>query len=271
MKTKYVKKVLMCRPDFFSVEYVINPWMIPGSVDRTKALEQWHALVEIYRSLSIKVEHIAQLQHLPDMVFSADQAIILHATALMSNFKYRERRGERPAYQDWFAQHNFTIQHLPQDHYFEGTGECLIWNNRIFIGVGFRTKNESCALIASTLNMEVIPLELVNPQFYHLDTCFFPLNNKVAFYYPEAFSPESREQLQKHIPHLIPFSNDEAYGFCANSIATDHHVVLQKGNQSFKARLEKMKYKVVEADVSEFIKAGGGIHCLTNVVEESYE
>lgn len=271
MKTKYVKKVLMCRPDYFNVEYIINPWMIPGSVDRQKAEKQWETLAEIYRNLQIEVSYIRQQQRLPDMVFSADQAIVSGDTALMSNFKYRERRGERKPYESWFQEHGYTMTYIPGDHYFEGTGECLIWNDIVLTGVGFRTRSESCNQISQTLKREVVALELVNPQFYHLDTCFFPLNETTAFYYPEGFSEEAREILRRLIPTLIPFTHEEAYGFSANSIATDHHVIVQRGNPTFTERLQELGYRVIETDVSEFIKAGGGIHCLTNVIDEEYE
>ena len=37
-----------------------------------------------------------------------------------------------------------------------------------------------------------LPLELVDPRFYHLDTCFCPVAPGVAIYYPGAFDEYGR-------------------------------------------------------------------------------
>ena len=37
------------------------------------------------------------------------------------------------------------------------------------------------------LGVRVIPVELVDPRYYHLDTCFCPLAPGVAIWYPPAF------------------------------------------------------------------------------------
>lgn len=260
----------MCRPSFFSVEYVINPWMKPGIVDRARAEAQWEHLVREIEGQQIKVEIINQEQHLPDMVFSADQGVVVGNNVLVSNFRYPERRGERIPYLNWFTTNGFATSFIPSEDYFEGTGEAVFWKNILFVGTGFRTSKNSCEKIAEQLNIEVIPLELINPNFYHLDVCLLPLNKDTVFYYPEAFSEDSKKLLNKLVPHLIPFTDAEAHGFSANSLVTDHHVIVQKGNDSFTWKLKELGYTVIEVDVSEFNKAGGGVHCLTGVLAEEY-
>ena len=101
-----------------------------------------------------------------------------------------------------------------------------------------------------------------------MDTALFVLNNETVFYYPDAFSEKSRNVLKKNVPNLIPIEKKEAFNFAANSLVTDHHVVLQKGNLGVLGMLGRLGYTGVETDVSEFMKAGGGIHCLTNVLFE---
>ena len=138
----------------------------------------------------------------------------------------------------------------------------------LFVGTGFRTLPLTVRKLKRLLNIKIIELILMHPRFYHLDTCFFPLNNDTAFYYPYAFSPGSQKKLQELIPNLIEFSDVEVNHFASNSVVTDHHVVMQKGIVSFKEKIRKLGYEAVEVDVSEFIKAGGGIHCLTQVLKE---
>ena len=42
--------------------------------------------------------------------------------------------------------------------------------------------------LAKLLDVEVLPLKLADPRFYHLDTCFCPLANGYTLYFPAALS-----------------------------------------------------------------------------------
>jgi N-dimethylarginine dimethylaminohydrolase len=269
-KTRFLKRVLVCKPLHYSVDYVINPWMKIGSVNQKKAVRQWESLVKALQGLEVEVNVINQQKGLPDMVFSADQGVVKGKDILMSNFRYEVRRGERCPYLEWFKNRNFQAKFLPTNYFFEG-GDALLFKNLIFMGMGFRTTEVSCKKIALALDTEVVSLRLVNPRFYHLDMCLLPLDTKTAFYYAKAFSPDSLEKLKRVIPRLIPLSDKEAYGFSANSVVTDHHVVIQKNNLSFKEKLNNLGYHSVEVDLGEFMKGGGGIHCLTQVLSEEYD
>lgn len=272
MKHKLIKKVLMCKPTYFdTLDYAINPWMQPGTIDGQKAMQQWDNLVKAYESQDIEVVAIDQKQGSPDMVFATDQGIVRDKSVLLSQFWCDERKGETKHYEQWFAEHGYTIKRLPNDVYLEGNGDSYFWHDKLLIGVGYRADQKTCDTISKLLDIEVLPLHIVDPKFYHLDVGFLPLNNDTAFYYPQAFSEESREVLKQLVPNLIEFTEEEANGFAANSVVTDHHVVHQSGNPTFKKKLEDLGYTSVEVEMGEFMKSGGGPHCLTNVLEEGWE
>ncbi len=271
MKHKLIKKVLMCKPLYFDTfDYIINPWMKPGSIDKQKAFIQWENLVRTYKQQDIKVEVIEQKQDVPDMVWTTDQGIVHGRTVLLSRFWHDERKRESIYYEQWFRDQGYEITYLPKNVYLEGNGDSYIWNNKLLVGVGYRADKKTCDVLSKFLDIEVIPLQIIDPKFYHLDIGFFPLNNETAFYYPTAFSEESRGVLKKLVPNLIEFTKDEAHGFAANSVTTDHHVICQKGNITFEAKLHEQGYKTLPVDLGEFKKSGGGIHCLTNILEESF-
>lgn len=272
MKTKVIKKVLMCRPLYFSsLNYSINPWMKPGSIDEEKSKKEWKKLYEVYKNLDIEVEVLDQQPDAPDMVFTTDQGIVNGKKVLLSRFKHKERRRESDYFRKWFLENGYIVNNLPEDIYFEGNGETFFWQDRMFLGVGYRSDKKTASFMSKFFDREVITLELVNPFFFHLDVALFPLNKDTIFYYPQAFSKLSREKLTKIVPNLIPFTNEEANGFCGNSITTDHHVVCQKGNPTFEKKLKKLGYKPVPVHLGEFIKSGGGAHCLTNILKEGYQ
>ena len=275
IKNPVLKKVLMCKPNHFRVDYQINPWMKPGTADSQVALQQWQNLVQKYEENGILVEIIEQDENQPDMVFAADQGLIIpakytqnkHSKILLSNFKYPQRQGETKFFLKWFVLKGYEMEFVPGNISFEGGGEILPWNGKYFIGEGFRNSSQAFKYIQETFGLEFISLELISDRFYHLDTCMFILDTDTCFYYPKAFSEKSQELIQKLFKNPIKFSDEEVGGFAANSAIHGKIVFVQKNNPTFNQKLEDLGYKAVEVDISEFIKAGGGIHCLTFELE----
>lgn len=269
MNRKYIKKVLMCKPLYFSeLDYSINPWMTPGKINEQHAMKEWSELVSIYKNLGIQVEIIDQKHGVPDMVFATDQGIVRGNKVLLSQFWFDERKNESQHYEQWFEEQGYEITKLPPGVYFEGNGDSYFLHDKLLIGIGYRADEYTCRTVSSLLDIEVVPLQITDPKFYHLDVGFFPLNAETAFYYPKAFSKESRKVLKKLIPNLIEFTAEEANGFCANSVVSGDHVIHQKDNPTFEAKLKDLGYKAISVDLHEFKKSGGGTHCLTNILEE---
>ena len=72
------KTILMCSPDFFDVEYEINPWMhVENPVNVQLARVQWHRLYETYAKVGWEVRLIDPVEHLPDMVFTANGGLVI--------------------------------------------------------------------------------------------------------------------------------------------------------------------------------------------------
>jgi N-dimethylarginine dimethylaminohydrolase len=262
-----VKKVLMCRPDYFSVDYIINPHMQPHSVDRAVATAQWESLVEIVKGLKITVDIIEQAEGVPDMVFATDQGIVQGKQVWLASFRYAERQKERIYYRDWFRDNGYEVKSLTNIFSFEG-GDTLFFGDMLLVGTGFRANVASCEELSDALNIDVFPLRLVDANFYHLDMAFLSIDNETAFYYPAAFSTNSQNVLKKLVKNLHELTKEQAEAYAANSFVTGNSIVIQKDIPGdFKAQLEKLGKKVIEVDVSEFRKAGGGIHCLINTLE----
>lgn len=71
---------------------------------------------------------------------------------------------------------------------YEGSGETMIWNGKILVGYGYRNTKNVIDYLASQFEMEVIGFELKNPEFYHIDTVFFPINDGLIAVYADAFT-----------------------------------------------------------------------------------
>ncbi|MCZ7625664.1 MAG: hypothetical protein M5R38_07305 [Candidatus Methylomirabilis sp.] len=103
---------------------------------------------------------------------------------------------------------------------------------------------------------------MTDPWFYHLDTCFCPLQAGRAAYYPEAFSPASQRLLKETIAELIPVTETEARRFACNAIVVGQAVVMNADCPHLSQMLAETGYRVYEVGTTEFLKAGGGPKCL---------
>jgi N-dimethylarginine dimethylaminohydrolase len=258
--------VLMCRPDHFGIEYEINPWMhVAVQVDHALAASQWDALYRTYLDLGVQVELAAPVAGLPDMVFTANAAVLWDDRAVLSNFHHAERQGEEKHWRQELERLNFEVHELPRSLSFEGAGDALFVGDRLFCGYGFRTDRDSHRPVARILEVEVASLELVDPRFYHLDTCFCPLAGGKLLYYPPAFTPQALAQIHVHVAAAdrIEASAEEAQAFCVNAVNIGRQIVMAKAPESLRGKLNALGYQVHEVDLAPFILSGGGAYCMT--------
>ncbi len=257
-------RILMCPPDFYGIEYEINPWMSRSrgsSPERAHA--QWRGLHDTLVNLGVQVELMTPQPGLPDLVFTANAGLVFRDRFFSSRFRHEVRARESPHFDAWFAEHGFTVEHLPEGMYFEGAGDALFCGRFLFAGYRIRSDAASHQYLGKTLNRLVLPLELVDPRFYHLDTCFCPVAPGQAIYFPDAFDRYGRRVLETHIDKLLPVVEAEAARFACNAVVGGKTVIVNAGSEQLAADLRGWGYAVIFLELDEFIKAGGSAKCLT--------
>jgi lysine-ketoglutarate reductase/saccharopine dehydrogenase-like protein (TIGR00300 family) len=266
-------RILMCAPDHYDVDYVINPWM-EGNIhksSRDRAVEQWSKLNFVLNDLA-QVDLVQGKPGVPDMVFTANAGLVLGDNVVLSRFYHPERQGEEPYFKQWFEDNGFQVFELPKDLPFEGAGDALLdregrW---LWAGYGFRSELDSHPFIAKWLDIEVLSLRLINDRFYHLDTCFCPLAGGYLLYYPAAFDSYSNHVIEKRVPpeKRIAIAETDAINFACNAVNVEQSVVMNKASDILKLRLGDVGFTVIETPLTEFLKAGGGAKCLTLRINE---
>ena len=261
-------KVLMCPPTYFSVDYEINPWMHRDKpVDKQLAQKQWSALADTYRDLGVEVETINPVPGLPDMVFTANAGLVSGKKAVLASFKYPERQPETVYFKEWFKENNFESIELEEGEYFEGQGEALWFGDTLIAGWGFRATIEAHKRLQETIAPNSLSVKLTDPRFYHLDTCFLPINETTAAYYAAAFDFSSKKELQTLIPNLIEVSAQEAEAFACNSVVIGKKILMPRGSIELPKKLGRLGFDILALETNEFKKSGGGIRCLTLTLE----
>ena len=266
-RTHSPRRYLMCPPTHFAVEYAINPWMVPGTpVDRARATSQWDALRRTYLDLGHRVDIVDPVPGLPDMVYAANGATVVRGTVLGARFRHPQRAAEAAAYAGWFRRAAFWRVVEPE-FVNEGEGDLLVVGAgpeaTILAGYGFRTEPRAHVEAARVLGCEVVPLELVDPRYYHLDTAVAVLDDTTIAWLPEAFTPASQAVVRERFPEAVVADPADAAVLGLNAVSDGRHVVLPAPATRLAAALAERGFVPVPIDLSELRKGGGGPKCCT--------
>ena len=258
---------LMCHPKHYEVDYVINPWMA-GNVHRSsrqRATRQWEQLRSALRQVA-RVELVEPQPGSPDMVFTANAGLVRDGIVALSSFHHRERQGEEPHFRRWFSESGFAVRDIPRVTPFEGEGDALFEadGSRLWAGFGPRTLEDSHQRLTELWGVEVVSLRLVDPRFYHLDTCFCPLSSGDVTYYLPAFDRESQLKIEARYSNKqrIQVAEADALRFACNAVNVGRTILLNEISDELSAELELRGFQIVQLDLTEFLKAGGAAKCL---------
>jgi N-dimethylarginine dimethylaminohydrolase len=262
-----VNRLLVCPPDYFAIEYEINPWMRRANiVDHDRAIAQWHGLMEVLeQKMGAKLERMRPVPGLPDLVFTANAGVVVERQAVVSRFRYPERQREEAHFEQWFRSAGYEVVTFDQEFFFEGAGDLLGFPGYWFGGYRQRSEVRAFSLLSEHFAREILPLELVDGRFYHLDTCLCPLSGGELLYYPPAFDSYGQnavmERVDKDRRLVVPES--EALKFACNAVCVGTHVALPEACPVTMHMLQERGYQVHPVPLDEFMKSGGSAKCLT--------
>lgn len=261
-----MKTVLLCPPTYFDIEYEINPWMhIQNRVEAEKAGREFQQLKKLYQQLAVRILELPQEKGLPDMVFAANYGYPVGGTFIQSNFKFRQRRKESEFARLFFEkQLGKKVYSLPNDIFFEGQGDLLTDGNRYFFGWGKRSSPLAKAYLEDFLRQEIVDFELVNPYYYHLDTCFAPIGNESVVINTESFTKNSLSKVYQYFSDVIIANKQDNQVLACNLVVVGRNIIIGKGiSMDLRNALEDRRFTVHELEMGEFLKSGGSVKCLS--------
>ncbi len=257
---------LMCPPDYFDIEYVINPWMDTANrVDQGLAREQWDNLVHTLRALGDEIEFIAPDPRCPDMTFSGDGGLVVDQNFVPSNFRVPERALEVSHYVEWFTERGYEIAQIDPDIHFEGLGDVVFSGRRAVFGFGVRSDRRSLDLLRGFVpDLDILcEMRIVDDRFFHLAMALAFLDDDTVLYYPPAFDAESVARLKAALPRVIAASDEDACGhFACNNLVIGNRVLIDGATPDLARALGAHGFEPVICPMSEFKKSGGSLRCL---------
>jgi N-dimethylarginine dimethylaminohydrolase len=276
-------RFLMCLPDHFAVSYAINPWMDPNSWARDRraraaASREWAGLHRTLAECGAAVELVAPAAGVPDLVFTANSAVVLDRQVLLARFRHPERQLEQAHFEAAFRSLQArglvdSVRKLPERLVLEGAGDCVWDATRGLFWMGYGPRSDAAArrLIEDMFGCEAIALELADSRFYHMDTALAPLPGGEVLYLPEAFTSAGRNVVRERVaPHeRIEIGLEDGCRLAANAVCLGNRLIMSSASKHLRAQLAERGYEIVTAPLPSFLRSGGSAFCLTLRLDRS--
>lgn len=286
------RRVLMSDADHFSNDQAINPYYKTEQIDLEKAKREHVQIAQLFRDAGIVVENAAAPTTSQDGVYTANWGLVNDKKAVLARLPAARKTEELVAEQA-LAGLGFEVFHLPEGWRFSGQGDSLPFDNLLFCGMGYRSDERAQAFVAETLGFERVQLQtipelddtgspMINTVTGWADSFFYDLDLALAIlreprdgepgfiaYCPEAFLPESRRKLEQleGVEKILVSFEEATEGFACNLVSTGETVIMSNRAPHFQAELEKRGFKTVSPEVTELIKGGGFIRCVSLTLE----
>ncbi len=271
-------RFLMCAPDHFGVAYKINPWMDPNSwmrSDRALAAAsraEWAALHRTLLALGAEIDLVPPALGVPDLVFTANAAVVLGGVALLARFRHPQRRREEEHFEAVFRSLQGrglidAIRKLPTDLVLEGAGDCVWDETRNLFWLGFGPRSDAAArdVVEDVFGVPAIALELADPRFYHMDTALCPLPRGEVMFVPGAFTPQGQAVIRDRVEtaQRIEVGVEDSCQLAANAVSIGNALVMSGCSAHLRSVLEERGYRIVTTPLQSFLRSGGAAFCLT--------
>lgn len=271
-------RFLMCQPDHFGVIYSINPWMEPRAWEAQEGMlaaqsrREWLGLRRTLVGLGATIEQVPAEPGLPDLVFTANAAVVLDRTALLARFRHPERQAEEQHFAQAFQSLRArglidAVRSLPEGVMLEGAGDCVFDHSRNLFWLGYGPRSDAAArrTVEDTFGVDVAALELIDPRFYHMDTALCPLTRGEVLYVPTAFSAAGRAAINERVvsEQRIAIAEQDAVQLAANAVCVGDTLVMSACSDPLRGLLAERGYSVVTTPLQSFLRSGGSAFCLT--------
>ena len=251
--------LLMSDAAHFRVDYEINPYMSTADQpDRGAAIAEHNAIVAAHRTAGRRIEHLPSDEACPDMVFTANAALVSGNVAVLGNLP-PARRNETRHHRAWLRDRGLTVVEAP--FAFSGQGDALVCGELLLAAHGQRTDVRMHDVLAETFGYQVVSLRTTGPQWYDLDLAIAVIDDDVLAWCPTAFDEPSRCRVRELGLELIEVGDDEAGRFALNLISDGTTVTMTDAAPHLAQGLRDRGLEIIELSTAQLAKGGGGVRC----------
>lgn len=231
------------------------------------ASEQHSALVRTLEKEGVRCHLLESAPGLADLAFTRDATFITPWGLLGLRPAVEHRIAEVDHIRAQAAQWGVPMLPDLSEGFVEGGDVCLLRPGIVAIGYsGERTDEAGVDALASFFEQRGWRAlrTRFDRHFLHLDTLFTMVDRTCAVACLDALEPEFLSELRALGIRIIEASEAEVHALGANLLSLgDRRVLSPAGNDRIAGELERLGYRVIAAQIDQFTRCGGGIHCLT--------
>ncbi|MFP3285735.1 MAG: arginine deiminase family protein [Acidilobus sp.] len=246
----------------------------PMSLERAR--EEIEELVGLYRSEGVRVHLLEGLEDKPNAMYARDPFLMTPRGAVISRFMYEVRRGEERAYREIIEKLGYPVlKSMREPEVFEGGNAMVLSPSVALAGVGERSNRAGLEALKATLREAGVEqvIEVQTPMSsIHIDEYVAQVDARTVVTVRQVFPWEAAEALRRAGFNVLTVEYSQLPGgiggrLCLNMVALrPRRVVMGTGCEVVRKLLEGEGVDVIEVDIDEVLKGGGGVHCLTGVL-----
>mgnify|MGYP000377402148 CR=1 FL=1 len=265
-----LERVLVHRPgDEFASVVDPDAWGWDGLPRLKQAAKEHDELVRVLESHDVEVYELGETDdELAESLFVRDVAFVVEGGAIVGKMHEPIRHGEEHRLAERLVDMGVPIYHTVHGGGGFEVGN-LVWLDpeTVAIGRSKTTNAEGIRQVRSVL--DTYDIDIVEVPIFgstdstgqtHLALVFSMVSPDVALLYPQAVPTEFQDLLADRGIDVIEVPTREQRNMATSTIVVDETtVILSAGNPETRAALEERGFDVIEHDIREIRKAGGGL------------
>lgn len=234
---------------------------------RTEARVQHQKLVSALAEEGVACHLMPAAPGAPDLVFTRDAALMTPWGLVALRPALPHRRPEAVHVAAFAGSLGVPMLSAIGEGTVEGGDVCIVRPGLVIIGwSGVRTTRTGALALAALFERQGwrAILRRFDPHHLHLDTHFCMVDERRALACVELLDPGFVETLGTLGIELVEATYAEARSLGCNLVSLgDGRIMLGAGQDRLRRSLRSLGYRVVEVDIDQFTRCGGGVHCLT--------
>lgn len=234
--------------------------------DRDLALRQHAEMVDAYRDAGVSVHLLEARDELAYGVYARDSSFMTPFGAVVCQLASPRRRGEYATTLRFYLSQGIPVYDLVSAGNFEGGDFNMIEPGCALVGyTGLRGEEVAARQVGGWMEAEGIEVRYapIDEFYVHIDLMVCMLAEKLAAVCLDTTEPELVAWLEAKGIEIVPVSFRDTMGLGCNVVALgDDRVLSVAQSKDLNARLRALGFTVYDPDLSMFLQAGGGVHCM---------
>ena len=237
------------------------------SFDKQLAVRQHREVVDAYESAGVTCHFLPQNEHTNYQVYARDSSFMTPYGAVICQLANPRRRGEYASCLRFYLGTGIPIYDMVSAGNFEGGDFNMIEPGCALIGfTGLRCEEVAAREIGGWFEKEGWEIQYapIDSFYVHIDLMVCMLAEKCAAVCLDTTDEAIVDWLKSKNIEIVPVSFKDTINLGCNVMSLGNDRVLSPASsKDLNAKLRAMGFTVYDPDVSMFLHAGGGIHCMS--------